>query len=199
MKSKRNSLIGLLSTVLTLVLAPMGTYAQGDLGFRFIHGSVGIRDLAPAYGPYYNGAAVDFWPYTGLNMYWSSNQTLNPPFSGDVAFSEANYGATGWNGLAVPYNALNQPCGDATTGALTGNCTYTMGADYAWIKFNTYYLPSPTAAQRNHLLRHEFSHVLGLAHSGCYPSTGVMAPGVSCSPLYSILQPIEAAILDSWY
>lgn len=191
----------MIKKVLPFLLIPLAdySYSQGDLGYRFIHNNVGIRDLAPAYGPYYTGAAGDFMTHTSLNFYWSSNQTLDPPYSGDVAFSEANYGATGWHGIAIGYNAASQACADPVTGFLTGNCTYANGADFAWIRFNTYYLPSPTSAERNNLIRHEFAHILGLGHSGCFPATGVMAPSISCSPLFTVLQPTEAGILGSWY
>jgi hypothetical protein len=200
MKSRKHISKGLICKLLSITLLSITqqSLAQGDLGFRFIHASIGIRNLAPNYGPIYAGAAADFAAFTSLSFFWSANQTLNPPYTGDVAFSEANYGATGWNAIADPYNQAGQGCFDAS-GQLTGNCNFANGADFGWVRFNTFYLPNPTNAQRNHLIRHEFSHILGLAHSGCYPATGVMAPGVGCVPLFSTLQAVEGGILGNWY
>jgi hypothetical protein len=166
--------------------------------WRYIHGSVGGRNLTTNYGPYFADFAYDYNFYTGLTLYWSSNQTLTAPFSGDVAFSEANYGNISWIGNATGYTVSNQPCSNLTTGAITGNCTMTNGVDYGWIRFNTYY-NSYSDYQMQNMLRHEFGHILGLGHGPCDPAEGVMAPSIGCIPMFITLQPTEASLLDFWY
>lgn len=137
--------------------------------------------------------------YVSLSLYNSSNQTLNPPYSGDVAFIEANYGAVAWAGISIGYTSAGLPCADPTSGFLTGYCTMSVGADHGEIKLNSYYMSGASSTDMQFLLAHEFGHMLGLGHSACLPATGIMAPGLSCWPLYTVLQPTEAAVLSSWY
>lgn len=143
-----------------------------------------------------SSAATDF-ANTANFSFPAGPAHLNPPFSSNVAFQEASFGAVPWAGLAVRFTVTDQPCATFPGGALTGNCTMTNKADYALIRFNSYY--SYTSAQRANLLRHEFAHILGLAHSTCATTDSVMAPALSCSPLRTTLQPIDKSIIQSWY
>lgn len=171
----------------------------GDLGYRFIHREIGVRDLTTHYGPDFAAAGEEYSNAAHITFFTSTIPDLSPPYSGDVAFSEENYGATGWMGIATAYNRSEQPCTDPTTGNLTGNCTLSNGADFAWIRFNTYYNPNSFEPIRHHLLRHEFGHVMGLSHASCTDSISVMAPGTHCSPMHTTLQTPEITRLHDWY
>lgn len=174
------------------------SFAQSDYGWRYIHSSVGVRNLTTNFGPYFSDAGADFNSATGLSFHWSSNQTLTAPYTGDVAFSEANYGNTGWLANATGYDASNQPCSDLVTGLSTYNCTMENGVDYGWVRFNTYYFTYSDYQMQN-LIRHEFGHILGLGHGPCDPAEGVMAPSVGCIPMFVVLQSDEKDLLDTWY
>ncbi len=189
-------------TVLTsLMVALFGghVYALPDLNYRWLHSTVGARNFAPAYAPYFTPAAANVMLHTNLTLGNSANQTKLPPYSGDVAFEEINMGPNGFAGASVAYNVHGLPCSDPVNLTLTGNCTMSVGADHGHVRFNTYYIPIPTSAQAQHLLIHEFIHILGFGHGGCYPSTGVMAPSIVCEPLFTTIQPAEAAILNINY
>jgi hypothetical protein len=194
-KTRRTIAKGAIS--LGLLLAAAQTLAQGieDFGWRFNHTSIGIRDLAASYGSLYSGASADFGSVTSLYFYWSSNQTLLPPYSGDIAFEEANWGAVSWWGLARAWTQADVPCVDSS-GNITGNCAGYV-ADYGLVRFNSYY--STSTDQKNNILRHEFAHVLGVGHGTCGPSNGVMAPSIGCVPLYTTLQSPEIGLLSTWY
>ncbi len=182
-----------------LITAGQTMATPGDLGYRFIHNNIGVRDLTVNYGPVFAGAGAEYSSAANVSFFTSPIPGLNAPFTGDVAFSEANFGATGWAGIAIAYNQSSQPCADPVTGALTGNCTLTNGADFGWIRFNSYYNPNPTLDIRNHLVRHEFGHILGLGHDTCSPSVSIMAPSASCSPTRTTLQSPEIGLLNAWY
>ncbi|MDR2212997.1 MAG: hypothetical protein LBE21_05155, partial [Pseudomonadales bacterium] len=106
----KNKYFLLVMKFLMLMLMFQPASSQEDLDYRFKYKNIGIRDFAPNYGPYYAGAAADIATYTGLTFYLSSNQTWLPPYSGDVAFEEADYGANGHIGLSEVYNLYHQPC-----------------------------------------------------------------------------------------
>lgn len=73
------------------------------------------------------------------------------------------------------------------------------GADYAWIRLNTFNGPY-NVAQRANLIRHEFAHILGLSHSVCSPTTdSVMAPSLGCTPLRTTLQAADNTLINAWY
>lgn len=170
----------------------------GDLGYRFIHNTITVRDLAPTFtAADFNSAGADF--VSAGNLAFLSGPThLNPPYSSHVGFIEVNLGAVTWDGLAIGYTATNQPCGTFPGGTLTGNCTMANGADYALIRFNLFF-GSPSTARRAFLIRHEFGHILGMSHDTCVsPPNSIMAPG-NCLPVRTTLQPIDTDIINTWY
>jgi len=169
-----------------------------DYGYRFIHNNIRARDLTVHYAPVYAAAGNDF-ATAGNLTFFGAPANLNRPYSGHIAYIEANYGANGWAGAAIGYNVLEQPCADITTGTLTGNCTMTQGADFAVVLFNSFYNPNPSNAVMAHLLRHETSHVLGLGHEVCTPSTSVMSPNRFCTPMHTTLQPDDVNLINAWY
>ena len=172
--------------------------AQGDYGWRWDHATVGARFFAPNYNPYFSPSAADISQYTGLYFYNSTNQTMLPPYSGDVAFQEINMGDIGYLALSESYNVLGDPCSDPVSWTLTGYCNIILRSDHALISFNSYYPTS--SSQKQHLVTHEFLHVLGVGHSSCDPAVGVMAPSTTeCAPLFTTLQPGEANTLMSFY
>src|SRR5688572_18215155 len=158
-----------------------------DLGWRWIGSTVGFRNLAPNFTPYFSGAASEITAATGLTFFTSPNQNLLPPFTGDVAFEEVNDGTLYWYGNATGYNIYNQPCSNPVTGAQTGNCTGGLNVSYAHIRFNNYYGGFGNY-EMMHLIRHEFGHVLGMGHGGCELDNsphGIMAPGIgNCYPIF---------------
>lgn len=172
----------------------------GDLGYRIIHSNITVRNNAPGFSVTdFIVAKADYSSAGNLSFaYGASN--FNPPFSANVFYLNANYGATGWAGLANARNASNQLCSTFPGGTLTGNCTMSNGADWGMVYFNTFYNPSPSTALRAHLIRHEFGHIIGMAHSHCpSPTDSIMAPSSGCSPMRTTLQPADTTLINSWY
>lgn len=187
------------SVFLVLLSIPVVVLSTpGDLGYRYIHNQVISRLLITSFtNSDFNSASADF--SSAGNLSFSPGPShLNPPYTKNVAFLESNFGSVPWVGLAIGYTASDQPCATYPGGSLTGNCTMSNGADYALIRFNSYYAPF-SAAVRANLIRHEFAHILGLSHSGCSPTDSVMAPSISCTPLRTTLQPIDQSIINTWY
>lgn len=193
-----NRFFSITSIIITSIASSTLFAAPGDLGYRFIHNTVTVRILAPSFpSTDFDSAATDF-TNAGNLAFTAGPAHLDPSYSSHVAFLEANFGATGWDGLAVGYTAANQPCATFPGGALTGNCTMTNGADYALIRFNSFYTPF-SSSRRAFLIRHEFGHILGMSHDICTsPPASIMAPG-NCLPFKTTLQTIDKNIIQSWY
>ena len=170
-----------------------------DLGYRWIHSSVGARNLAPTFAPHFVAAAAEVTWAIGLTFYWAGSD-LNPPYAGHIAFQEVDLCGVGWWGQAIGYNIYDQPCADPVYGSLTGYCTMSLGANYALIRFNNANGPYDGYEMAN-LIRHEFGHILGMAHSaGCLPPDGVMAASIkSCWPMYITYSASELDLMDAWY
>jgi hypothetical protein len=85
---------------------------------------------------------------------------------GRVVALEGNWGNTGWFSFAHVFKDLNE-CAAFPYGNVTGNCDWWFRkANWAYIYMNNYY-GVQSSAMAQFLLRHEFGHVVGLAHSGC--------------------------------
>ena len=195
MKSDRKNVIGIACCAVAMFIAAPAI-AQ-DLGYRWEHSTVGVRNLAPTFSAFFSAAGSEVTGATGLTFY-GATANLDPPYSGHVAFQEVNIGTVPWFGEGMGYNVYGQPC--ANSSGLTGYCTMTSGADFALVRFNNANGPYSDYDKMN-LIRHEFGHVLGMAHSAaCLPPDGVMAISIrSCWPLYINYSNDELNLLDSWY
>lgn len=170
----------------------------GDYGYRFIHTNVVVRNLTQNYGAGFNSAAADY-QNAGNITFSAGPSNLDPPFSGHVAFHEFNFGPTGFAAIAIGYTASDQPCFTYPNVTWTGSCTMTNGVDYGYIRINTHYTPSPSTAFRDHLLRHEFGHILGMIHSPCIGGSDSIMSQTNCPPLRTTLQPADINLINAWY
>lgn len=65
--------------MLTLSIPTSQVFAiPSDLGYRFIHNSIGIRELTVNYGPVYTGAGTDF-SNAGNLSFFAGPANLDPP------------------------------------------------------------------------------------------------------------------------
>lgn len=196
----------LLSLALILAIAPNTLFASPtDLGYRFAHKTnIVFRNLAPTYNDAYTPAAVDYG--TAGFTFVAGPSHLDPPYSKNVAFHEANWGWTTLRALSLAYNSNGDIC-ITESGVWTGHCNKTTKkADFGYIKINNAYtgisaFPNPpTLANKNFLIRHEFGHTLGLGHAVvCNNANTIMVPAVNCSPLYTTLQTSDFTVLGAWY
>lgn len=142
-----------------------------------------------------------FSDFGGTNFNFSQTSTLGTQ---DIKIVEDDWGAlvygdTLW-GLTALWNESDELCISVTTGFGNGKCTTATGSHAArgTIFINLYYVSGATANQKQWLLTHELSHVIGLAHTDPQNSYSVMRSKFSYGTIFE-LEPNLVSEIDWAY
>lgn len=155
--------------------------AATDYGWRWFSTTAIVENRTASYGTDIGGAAYAYNNSTDLSVSVGG--------SGNIMFIQGNYGATGWDARAEPFNQYNQPCW------LNSNCNKTdRKAHYAYIYFNDHY---GAFSMPKYGARHEMGHVFGLGHVGC--TWSIMADGGCRSSVPEYLQLDDINAISSWH
>lgn len=165
------------------MLAPP-TYAA-DLGYRWLTNTATIKSYATIYNTYVLNTRNDYHNNTDMNIYIAASDP-------DISLVQGNY-ATPWKAAGIGVSN-NGPCGDFSTGNLTGNCNTTNSKAYAATIYINYGQGAFSPNERDWVVRHELGHIFGMGHESLCSST-VMDN--SCNT--SNLKPFDINLINSWY